>query len=83
MMAKIQLDMAGDVVDNDIVFDDDTKLSDCVDNLKITIINENGPGGGWPIVELEGDREDIIKYLDTHYCVDGDVDFYVDELLED
>lgn len=81
-MAKIQLDMAGDVIDNDIVFDDDSKLSESAIGLSIKIVTESGSGGGWPIVELEGDRQDIINFLTNDYCDDeADVEFFVEEYL--
>lgn len=82
-MAKIQLDMAGDVVGYDIVFDDGSKLSESLGKLKLTILMESGAGGGWPLVEIEGDRDDIINFLRNEYCdCEDDVQFHIDEVLE-
>lgn len=88
MMAKIILDMCGDVVvrkdgKKDIKFDDGVLLSECTNLCAVAfnILNESGPGGGWPEVVIFGDKIDIVRYLSEHYCTDlDDVEFHTENI---
>ncbi len=33
-------------------------------DIKTVVLNEVGPGGGWPELQLEGNREDLEKWLE-------------------
>lgn len=49
--------------------------------VDMKIITMNGPGGGWPVVELSGDKEDLIKVLadcDYGWC-DEDMEEFIEE----
>lgn len=39
-------------------------------NLEFELIALEGPGGGWPLCQFKGDRDDIVQLL-ADYC-DGD-----------
>ena len=50
-------------------------------NVDMKIITMNGPGGGWPLVELSGDKKDLIKVLadcDYGWC-DEDMEEFIEE----
>ena len=40
--------------------------------LTITLVEENGPAGGWPVYRLTGPRDAMIAALST---IDGSVDY--------
>ena len=50
-------------------------------NVDMKIITMDGPGGGWPLVELSGDKKDLIKVLadcDYGWC-DEDMEEFIEE----
>ena len=64
----------------------DPKSKDLKNLLKknkvdMKIITMNGPGGGWPVVELSGDKKDLIKVLAD--CEHGWCDENMEEFIED
>jgi hypothetical protein len=40
--------------------------------LEINVLVEHGPGGGWPEVELSGDRADVEHALRERWGMDED-----------
>lgn len=65
----------------DLVFENDiTELNKVFEgtNITMSIIQENGPGGGWPVCELTGEEEDLRQWLaDNYACDDSDVEFFM------
>lgn len=84
-MAKLTLDIVCEIIKTpklDLLFDDGRKFSE-LSNLNIRVVNEEGPGGGWPEIELEGSVEDITAYLRNDYCYDEeDVEMTLEYLEE-
>ena len=37
------------------------------DELSGKVISKNGPGGGWPEVEIKGQYDAVFKFLKKHY----------------
>ena len=72
-MAKLQLDIVCEIIEGekvDLLFDDGSKFSELGLDIELKVINPEGPGGGWPIIELKGTVEDITNYLRRDYCYD-------------
>lgn len=40
-------------------------------DLTYEVITRHGPGGGWPIVEITGDREELVRWLINIYDDDN------------
>ena len=36
-------------------------------SLKLEVVKENGPAGGWPEIKFIGDKDEIIRLLDESY----------------
>lgn len=74
-MANITLDVAYDESD----FAEFLEEIKSEYTLELTIVNENGPAGGWPEIKFEGNRENIERFMRDHYsCGDKESD---DELI--
>lgn len=64
----------------DFYYDDDN-LEDALErafegyDLTYEVITKQGPGGGWPVVEITGDREELARWLINSYD-DEDLDLY-------
>ncbi len=43
-----------------------------------TVVNPHGPGGGWPIVEWKGTKEQLRKLAIVHYGADETMSETVD-----
>ena len=71
MTHTIQLDLA---FENDI-----SELLEHFANTEIDfkIIEEIGPGGGWPICELTSDETTLRDWLLNNYCDETEIDFYM------
>lgn len=71
MTHTIQLDL---VFENDI-----SELYDHFANTQIDfkIIEEIGPGGGWPVCELTSDETTLRDWLINNYCDETEIDFYM------
>lgn len=80
-MAKIQLDVAVELSNADEVKELNETLAE--HNLTYNVLTEHGPGGGWPLIEVEGNREDIEKYLIVYCGGDKSQAFDYHEHIED
>ena len=71
MTHTIQLDL---VFENDI-----SELYDHFANTQIDfkIIEEIGPGGGWPVCELTSDETTLRDWLLNNYCDETQINFYM------
>jgi len=69
-MASIALDIAVDPGNKE---EWKSEFVDFLDQLDLThkILEDKGPGGGWPVVDIIGDEENIKKYL-IIYCGDDE-----------
>lgn len=77
MKNSITLDFVADEIikredGNDTVIWDDKSTSEHGYNLTTTIVEECGPGGGWPEIKFIGDKEEIIRFLKEVYCTSYD-----------
>ena len=64
----------------DLVFQNDiSELYDHFANTQIDfkIIEEIGPGGGWPLCELTSDETTLRAWLLENYCDETEIDFYM------
>lgn len=62
----------------DFCYDEDTYVAAArrVANqfqVAVTLLNEEGPGGGWPEVSLSGSRDNVLRALREGWGYDGDV----------
>lgn len=67
--------MSDTTLELDIVNEDDEDLSALRARWpKVTfdVVTEHGPGGGWPVVKVSGDRADVRDWLITDYTA-GDI----------
>jgi len=58
-MASIILD----VVIEECSLEDYVAATETLYDLKLTVINENGPAGGWPEIKFEGRRKRVEAYI--------------------
>jgi len=71
-MASIVLDMAYDEPTlEEAIIRVETEFG-----LKLEVVNENGPGGGWPEIKFIGDKSEIIRFLDEAYGMDDPMSIY-------
>ncbi len=49
--------------------------------IEFEVLNEDGPGGGWPECQLTGEKSDIRQWLIEKYCDEVYADFLFDSLL--
>lgn len=64
----------------DLVFATDiNELYDLFANTEIDfkIIEEIGPGGGWPLCELTSDETTLRDWLLENYCDESEIDFFM------
>lgn len=72
-MAKVILDIVVDLIKNeagevvDLEFSDETRFSENTHGTSFTVIIENGPGGGWPEIEISGTREQVESWVREIY----------------
>lgn len=50
--------------------------------LTSTVIDENGPAGGNPLIELSGNLDDLKSMIREYDCENGDFDFFVNRITE-
>ena len=79
----IELDMCFDESEQSWEdFQDENEFQDY--GLEPEIIDPEGPGGGWPIVQLKGPKVSIRCWLADHYCEDEeDVKFYMSDFISE
>jgi hypothetical protein len=46
-------------------------------NIKLNILQEVGPAGGWPEVELTGEEDDLRAWFLENYADSDDIEFYM------
>ena len=70
----------------DVAFEDET-FAETLENLGrevpsayVKIVMLNGPGGGWPVIEVAIPRADVRKFAEW-YCED-DAEMWEEEFLE-
>lgn len=52
-------------------------------DLKLTVLKENGPAGGWPEIKFEGRRKRVEAFIRT-YCGQDvqDIEFFNEQISE-
>ena len=72
-MAKVILDIVVDLIKDegglvvDLEFGDETRFSENTHGTTFAVVIENGPGGGWPEIEITGTREQVESWLRAIY----------------
>lgn len=57
----------------DVAFDNEEEFPEFLEEirknfeLEVTIVNENGPAGGWPEIKFEGTKENLTRFMREHY----------------
>ena len=47
-------------------------------SIEFIVLEENGPGGGWPVCQLTADEEVLEKWLlESNYCDQDDLDYHM------
>ena len=46
-------------------------------DIEFEVLEENGPGGGWPVCQLTADEEVLEKWLLENYCDQDDLDYHM------
>jgi len=52
-----------DVVIEDSTLEEYVAATEKLYDLKLTVLNENGPAGGWPEIKFEGHRKRVEAYI--------------------
>jgi hypothetical protein len=71
------------VVSVDVAYEDDEgpiervieTMTKDYEGISATLIEERGPGGGWPVVKFQGPETELVRMLEDHGYVDG-IDTY-------
>ena len=85
-MAKVVLDIVADIIKNeageviDLELGDETRFSENTHGVSFSVLIENGPGGGWPEIEISGTREQVESWVRAVYLPGCDADT-VQEIL--
>jgi len=87
---KINLDWVDDAMSQEMGVEElcaivSTEVAKFAPNIKISLVTNDGPGGGAPIFEFEGNEVNLRKFLHDCYCQNGaeDIDAEVDFFMED
>ena len=51
------------------------KLENAIKNVEYEILNESGPGGGWPEILFKGEKNDLKDILKLLYTGNNDNEF--------
>ncbi|AHJ86827.1 hypothetical protein STP4a_230 [Salmonella phage STP4-a] len=85
IMARLELDLVCEIIKDeggmiiDLEFDDCTRFMEILPGkLEFNVIAERGPAGGWPLVEIIGEVEDIREYLEI--CEYEDIEMYMSDI---
>lgn len=82
-MGKLNIDIVAEPYINksgfctDLIFEDGSRFYDTDHGIDFDLVIKEGPGGGWPNIDLRGSKEAVRAWLEANEWED------IDQMMED